>query len=541
MLATSSLTGSVAQLAFNSNAHAAAPEINGFNDYRALVCIMLHGGNDSMNMFIPTAENIHTGYQAYAQIRGDLAVANVDLGLSSICDGSDLNHGNLGKGSANPYYDKGNQSNAYTRGLYDLSAQGIPLGVNGVMPELAQLITDNKASIIANVGNLVEIVSREQIQDESARLPFFLFAHNHQRREMETGQADNLTDIGWAGKIADHWQGINENSPLGLNIAYHVNSRMLTGFKTTPLVLGTNETPNYKGMVLGSTSNRDRRAIQKALSGQQNISGSGKIRFDQNNTFITNDPFQKLYNRIQKKSIDIFDLLHEVLKNNQIKYQSTDSYGLPLFSKLKSRDLGFSDSRNSLIKQLREVAKMIQLGASNKFNRGRYNRQIFFVQAEGYDTHSGQADLHPLLLRELSLALWKFQKAMEEKQLVNQVITFTMSDFGRTMKNNGNGTDHGWGASHIVLGGDGKALAGNLRGGQLFGQLPDVTLRGSDDYSSKGRIIPGIAQDQLNATLCHWFGLDQKKIAQIFPNLSNFELKAGDISSSFIQNLFASF
>ena len=114
--------------------------------------------------------------------------------------------------------------------------------------------------------------------------------------------------------------------------------------------------------------------------------------------------------------------------------------------------------------------------------------------------------------------------ALEEKGLANNVTTFTMCDFGRTLTNNGDGTDHAWGANHIVMGGDGNNTSGNLEGGQLFGTLPNLAPGGDGDYSrNKGRIIPTTSQDQLSASICQWFGVPTTDIeTTLFPNLTNF-------------------
>jgi uncharacterized protein (DUF1501 family) len=208
-------------------------------------------------------------------------------------------------------------------------------------------------------------------------------------------------------------------------------------------------------------------------------------------------------------------------------FSTVDPYNQSLFYPYADSSdtsfLGLEDSLSGkLIPQLDAVARMIHLG---KTDYG-FKRQIFFVLHGGFDTHGSQADVHPVLLRELSLGLWKFQKALEELGLENNVTTFTMSDFGRTMSNNGDGTDHAWGGHHIVMGGDGNNTSGNLNGGQLLGTVPNVTLGGNDDYSDKGRIIPTTSQDQLNATICQWFGVPTTDIeTTLFPNLTNFSAK----------------
>lgn len=525
--------GSVGQFALMSEAAAAAP---GFGDYKAMVCLFFAGGNDSFNMFIPADATSHANYKS---IRGDLAVERTDLGLSSIA--SSLHNGTLGKGRDNPYNVNLTSARAYTKGYYNLASKGVELGINGVMPEMAQLITENKASVIANIGNLVAPVTRAQIKGKSANLPLFLFAHDHQQRALQTGQGDNLTDIGWAGKIADSWQGINNNSPLGLNISYADNDRMLIGNKTSPLVLRTGRVPFFREMRKDfNTFENDRRALFKALSGISNESSNSSLNFS-NTGFSDNNPFKRLYSNLTSRSMASFDTLFTTLNENPVTYTSKGPYGEELFDNVPAGDLGLSQSlKGSLFKQLEAVAQMIDLGAKDAFATGDYKRQIFFVKMGGFDTHSDQLNEHPGLLREISMGMWKFQKALEELGHEKKVTTFSMSDFGRTMSNNGGGTDHAWGGHHFVMGGAGDKTSGSLNGGNMIGTPPDLTLDGPDDYSNKGRIIPTIAQDQLNATICQWFGVDQSLISTLFPNVSNFESTPGDVSSAFLNDLFVS-
>ncbi len=288
-----------------------------------------------------------------------------------------------------------------------------------------------------------------------------------------------------------------------------------------------------------NNSNDDRIAAFKALMGIENSSPSGNVTFGAGNTFATSDDFKRLYGSGLNKSFDTFDSLYAIWNDNPINYATTGSYSEALFAKPSKADLGFDkDIKGGLISQLSAVAKMIDLGSKGAFQGTAFNRQIFYVTLGGFDTHSGQTTKHPLLLRELSLGLWKFQKAMEELGHANKVTTFTMSDFGRSMSNNGDGTDHAWGAHHIVMGGDGLNAPGNLRGGEMIGNLPEITLQGADDHNQKGRIIPSLAQEQLNASLCRWFGVDENTLASIFSNLSNFETANGGVTSAYLNELF---
>ncbi|MCG7897907.1 MAG: DUF1501 domain-containing protein [Candidatus Thiodiazotropha weberae] len=522
-LASLGCIGSVGSLAIPRQATAAAPD---FNDYKALVCIFLYGGNDAFNMLIPTSTDANKGYEPYADARGNLAVNNTDLGIAQVTTNSgNLNQGVLGAGQQNPYNQNLNQSTAYTRGIYPLSGKGIDLGVNGVMLELAQLIIDNRTSILANSGTLVRPVTRDEIIDNSAELPVYLFAHNHQQRILQTGQANNLNDIGWAGKIADQWHNINQNSPLGLNISYAGNDRMLIGNSSSPLVLNPGNVPKIHHLSGDSNTNTDRRALFNALAG---IEGSTtRLDFGADRTDSVSDPFRTLYNNKEINAVATFDQLKQSWDSLDINYATTGSYGEALFDIPTAQQIGFSQSiRGNLIRQLEAVAKMIHLGASGNLG-AEFNRQIFFVELGGFDTHATQASQHPLLLRELSLGLWKFQKAMEELGYADSVTSFTMSDFGRTLSFNGDGTDHAWGSHQLVMGGYGSGESGTLRGGAMIGDLPEMLLSGNDDYSNKGRMIPTLSQDQVNAPLTQWFGVDQSQIPTLFPNIRNFQTGGG--------------
>ncbi|MES9945660.1 MAG: DUF1501 domain-containing protein [Candidatus Thiodiazotropha sp.] len=524
-----SLLGPLGQLAYTRPCQAAAPA---FSDYKALVCVFLYGGNDPFNMLIPYASAPGRGYTDYASVRGSLAVADTDLGLSSVTSGNtNLNQGSLGPGSANPYNLNQHHSSAYTRGLYPLTAKGIDLAVNGIMPELAQLIHDDRVSIVANTGTLVEPVSRADIHAGSAELPKFLFAHDHQQRELQTGRADDLGNIGWAGRIADAWNDINNSNPIGLNLSYLNSALMLVGRNSSPLVLKTDSPPSIGHLRTGVSNSRDdRRGVFNALSGVQ--SNTGRLDFTAANTPTTNDYFKDLYNRLLRKSVSTFDYLESSWQATQIDFASTDSYGQALFSIPTNEQLGFSSNiKGTLIEQLESVTKMIHMGASGVLGPG-YNRQIFLVRMDGFDTHASQAQNHPLLLRELSIGLWKFQKALEELGYAQQVTTFSMSDFGRTLTNNGDGTDHAWASNQLVMGGVGNHAAGSLDGGKLFGTLPDLRLGGVDDYADKGRYIPTTAQDQVNAAIARWFGVDDSLMRSLFPNLVNFQTGA-DFDSAY--------
>ncbi len=143
-------------------------------------------------------------------------------------------------------------------------------------------------------------------------------------------------------------------------------------------------------------------------------------------------------------------------------------------------------------------------------------RQIFFVSAGGFDTHSDQLTQQVQLLSEISQAMSSFYQATQELGVANQVTTFTLSEFNRTLQPGTNaGTDHAWGSHQLILG-------GAVKGNSVYGTFPTLALGGPDDAGSNGRWIPTTALDQYGATLASWFGVSDANLPAIFPNLVNF-------------------
>ena len=101
-----------------------------------------------------------------------------------------------------------------------------------------------------------------------------------------------------------------------------------------------------------------------------------------------------------------------------------------------------------------------------------------------------------------------------ELGIENQVTTFTASDFGRTFRSNGDGSDHGWGSHHFVVG-------GAVRGGEMYGRMPALSINGPDD-TGLGRWIPTTSVDQYAATLATWFGVSATDLPVVLPNIGRF-------------------
>jgi len=117
------------------------------------------------------------------------------------------------------------------------------------------------------------------------------------------------------------------------------------------------------------------------------------------------------------------------------------------------------------------------------------------VSMGGFDNRDALADKHPALLARLAGAMDAFYRWTMELGVSDKVTTFTASDFGRTIPST-NGSDHGWGSMHFMLG-------GAVGGGRFYGSAPEIANNGPDDVG-QGRLIPSTSVDQYAATLGSW-------------------------------------
>jgi len=168
----------------------------------------------------------------------------------------------------------------------------------------------------------------------------------------------------------------------------------------------------------------------------------------------------------------------------------------------------FSDS--SLSQDLKMVAKTIL--SSKKLGM---KRQIFYVLYHGWDHHAELLENHAKMLKVLDDALYEFNTALEEIGVSKDILTFTTSDFGRSLTSNGNGTDHAWGGNSIIMG-------DSIDGGKIFGEYPSLELESDLDIGA-GVLIPTTSTDQMYSKILKWYGLQDKSISKILPNLKHFK------------------
>jgi uncharacterized protein (DUF1501 family) len=404
-------------------------------DYRALVCVFLFGGNDSNNTVIPMDD---ARFQAYTSIRGSLALPSSSL----------------------------------TPTVY--AASGAPYAFHGKLVEVASMFSSKELAVVANVGSLVQPLTRDQYQAQQSPIPLNLFSHSDQQSQWQTSVAQGHSPTGWAGRAADYIASQNMNSsnfPTFFSVAG--NSLEGTGASTQPVALAPGQSLQLAGFNSSAASQARLAALNNLLT-----LGSGVSLVQAADDTMSNS------------IADAKALAAALAKSTPLKTQ------------FPSSDLGA---------QLQQVAQIIQVQADLGMRR-----QIFFCSLGGFDTHTNELNTHNTLYPELSPALSAFYDATQELGVAQNVTTFTESDFSRTFQpTTSDGSDHAWGSHHLVLG-------GGVQGGQIYGQFPTFELGGPNDTDVRGRWIPTTSVDQYGATLCSWFGIPDSALATVFPNFANF-------------------
>jgi uncharacterized protein (DUF1501 family) len=455
----------------------AAVAQSNITDYKALVCIFLQGGNDSNNMIIPT---LASQYANYAAIRTPVLA----IPQSAILPVTSLD------GDGNTY------------------------GLHPSCPELQTLFGEGKLAFLFNTGTLVYPITRAQYLAGTTAKPPQLFSHADQQTQWQTSIPDQPPTTGWGGRCADLLNSVQPGAPISLMVS-------LAGANTFEI-----------GNIIQQYSVSTSGAISLSMPGTP--SGGASTNRLPTLMNILGLPYTNLqsqaYAGIAEQAINTSTLLNNAISNTAAANYWTNLNSLTSVTGFPTKITppeGGAAFTSTLSPQLQMVARLIAAGSTAAASGGfGMKRQIFFCQVGGYDLHTGQTNFsnnnpdnvligaHTNLLAELSQSMYAFQRAMEQLGLSDNVTSFTASDFGRTFPSNGQGSDHGWGSHHLILG-------GAVNGQRTYGQFPALTINGPNDTST-GRWIPTTAIDQYFATLATWFGVDAGNLSTVFPNIGRF-------------------
>ncbi len=350
---------------------------------------------------------------------------------------------------------------------------GPTLGLHPSLTGVKSLFDAGKCAVIANVATLVQPTTKTQYQN-GVLLPAQLFSHSDQQNSWQTGLPDSPSATGWLGRAADVMMSQNGASPVSMCMSLGGNNMIQAGANVVQYQL-TNQ---------GSVQ-------IKAISPQEGLHGNVA-----NAALLTqvieesgsNNLFENEYAKIVKRSITADNSVRGAL-TGVAEYTAAFVAGNPLAA------------------QLNLVARMIAARSALG-----HKRQIFYVTLGGFDFHSALLNDQAGRLGFVSSAMEAFYNATAALGVSNDVTTFTASDFGRALLANGDGSDHGWGGHHFVVG-------GAVKGGRLYGRYPD-TLLGSADDVGEGRLLPSTSVDEYAAALARWYGITD--FTTVLPHLSRF-------------------
>ncbi|MFK7801202.1 MAG: DUF1501 domain-containing protein [Anaerolineae bacterium] len=477
------LTSVVNTMAFLRLTNAAVTSSNIFaDDYKALVCVFLAGGNDSNNLIVPMGDS------GSNPIRADYEAGRVHLGLSD-ADGLHPLNVPANTNAFKKYYSSGTS----------------PLGIHPSTPELAQMFNGGDLAFVCNVGSLLyPIPTRDDYINKLVPAPPRLFAHDAQQMQWQTSIADQPGAVGWGGRMADLMNaGYNgSESKVSMSISLAGINTFQKGMQpeTAAFALTSGGARSLSGFGSNYSNAYESGSTFANPTYKDNTSGS-RLKMVETLMQLTND------NLLENEYAQTLVSARNVEDAVGGSISAADGSGVDF-------DTIFADATTSLGDQLKMVAKLIT-GRSALGNR----RQIFFVQVGGYDTHANQLESHSELMGELSTSLKAFKDALVAAGDWDKTVAFTASDFARTFSPNATGTDHAWAGHQIVMGGP-------VAGGDIYGHFPSLKTGdqpGSiDAHKLRGRWIPSIAVDQYASVMARWFGVQASEMDTIFPNLVRF-------------------
>lgn len=459
------MTGTALPLALNLAAMGEAAAFNApGNDYKALVCVFLYGGNDYANTVV-TYDN--ASYDQYSTIRGGGAgrtaggIALVQTALT----GTLL---------------------APTTAPVDSLGVARQYALNPTMTGLAGLFNTGKAAVQLNVGPLVMPLTRAQYNSSNLSAyprPPQLFSHNDQQSIWQSSSPEG-SKVGWGGNLGD-------------------------------LVIQNNLNTNARFTCMSVTGNAVFLSGDTALQYQLSTNGAIKINSATSAVYGSSAVSAAINALIQQPRTQKLENDYNTVTKRALAAEATVTSALALTAPTTVFPT------DGLGPQLKMVARLIKGQATLGVRR-----QVFLVSLGGFDLHDNLIRDHGGLLGKVSDAMTAFYNATVEMGVANQVTAFTASDFGRTLASNGDGSDHGWGSHHFVVG-------GAVKGQVFYGTAPPVSVTDTKDsagnyapadrwHVGQGRLLPSTSVDQYAATLASWFGVADSELPGILPNIGHF-------------------
>jgi uncharacterized protein (DUF1501 family) len=464
-------------------------------DYKALVCVFLFGGNDSHNMVLATDADSWGRYFTTRNTGTD-PIALMPVGTAATPVGQ-VNPVTGRVASAADPEAWGGVLPIVPRSLNPIppatNANVRTFALHPFMQPVKDLFDANRLAVVANVGTLIQPITKAQYEARSVPYPANLFSHNDQQSVWQAGRTEGAR-VGWGGQFGDLLAGENGTSSLFTAISTAGNAVFLSGQSIVQYQLNTGSQPAV--VITGQSG--------ASLFGSQ--TAPSRVRETLRDTTQAS-LFAADYATTTDRSIGASSTLNSAFATSTVtNITPAPTYRNPITGATET---------NSLAVQLQTVARMIAAAPALGIRR-----QVFFVSLGGWDTHDVQNTVQANNLSKVAHALSYFDSALANVGGVNMrnaVTTFTASDFSRTFNTNGDGTDHAWGGHHLVMG-------GAVRGGDIYGQYPTLGIdQGSfrNPDMTRSSLIPTTSVDQYGATLGRWLGVSEQNLDLIFPNLRN--------------------
>ena len=342
-------------------------------------------------------------------------------------------------------------------------------GLHPSLSHVRDMYNDGDASFIVNVGVLTERITQEEFHKKSSKRPPSLFSHNSQAQALHTAQPEDPTGSGWIGRLKDVL--VEKGVTVG---AYSIdgNSKVLE----TDVSSAANVISKFEGVVpFDADGNLER--LYPAIRNITSVKGSSFL----GETFA--DSLQTMFKRTSE-----------------------------LESALEGAEVTREYVGGQLTSQFKQVSKIIRANEVSMKNE----RDVFYVYIGGWDTHTNLGDKLTSNLEEVDGALEAFTGEMKDLGIWDSVAVVTASDFGRTLTDNGVGTDHAWAGNHFVLG-------GGVKGGKVHGKFIDEYGEEGSQNVGRGRLIPTTPWEGWWNPIVRWFGVEEEEdVERVLPNLGNF-------------------
>ncbi len=489
--------------------------------YKALVCVFLNGAIDGFQVLTPFgAATNDTAYANYVASRTQASLKREDPSNPGFPGGGWDTAGSAPGGAGGGVIAAG-EYGYLQRITNNFTSNGNPqfLGLHPRFTRLKAIYDAGHATFIANVGSLIEPIfdpanptaTQTNFNSASRRKPIGLFSHPDLQRHWQTAFPTSRNQVkGWGGKMADLLTDDAAVAPAKFYSAVSTLGSNIwqTGARVRPYaVAGQSSATNIGGATLMGGY---------AIPGSSEYNGSGFTAPDRIYSDLQTDYVNQTYADLLEKS---------VLAARVDARDAADTFQSQISAVTLPSGPGIRPFDNSgLGSQLATVARAIKARANLGFASG--GRQIFMVQVGGWDHHATLLESQHTMIGGgrnavdgaggIDAGLKSFYDFLQAEGLFNDVTTFTISDFGRTISYNGSGSDHAWGNNMIVMGGSLTTNPANGGTPRIFGNYPSVTLGTNQpqrlDTSTRGTYVPTTSTDQMYYELARWFGLQHSNI-----------------------------